>query len=248
MKILSLNIRGLGKKDDNKLKWFYKLCFKEKPNIIAIQETKCKKIPEFWLDKIWGNEDSKYAVKNSVGFSGWILTIWDANLLCANHVVERESFIVVKGIWKDVGTKLIIVNVYGLHKDDAKKKMWDDLRDVMKYDNAMWVILGDLNEVRSAAERKNTIYLDHRAKSFNSFIKDCNLIDVPLVERNYTRISANGVKFSKLDRFLITENFIHQWPNIHAMVLDKKHTDHCPIILKENDLYFGPKPTKVFDE
>ncbi|XP_071700472.1 uncharacterized protein [Rutidosis leptorrhynchoides] len=32
------------------------------------------------------------------------------------------------------------------------------------------------------------------------------------------------------------------------MVLDKKHTDHCPIILKEIDLDFGRKPTKVFDE
>ncbi|XP_071713583.1 uncharacterized protein [Rutidosis leptorrhynchoides] len=32
------------------------------------------------------------------------------------------------------------------------------------------------------------------------------------------------------------------------MVLNKKHTDHCPIILKDGNVDFGPKPTKVFDE
>ncbi|XP_071688757.1 uncharacterized protein [Rutidosis leptorrhynchoides] len=120
--------------------------------------------------------------------------------------------------------------------------------DVMRYDKAMWVLLGDFNEVRSKSERKNTNFLEHRAKRFSNFIKDNNLIDIPLRGRIYMRISTNGVEFSKLDRFLVSKNFLQQWPNTHALVLNKKHTDHCPIILKEGNVDFGPKPTKVFDE
>ncbi|XP_071727288.1 uncharacterized protein [Rutidosis leptorrhynchoides] len=126
--------------------------------------------------------------------------------------------------------------------------MWHDLNELLTFDNVMWVIFGDFNEVRFANERKNTIFIERRAELFNDFIKKNNLLDIPLGGRIYTRISNNGVQFSKLDRFLVSENFIHQWPNINAMVFDKKHTDHCPIILRDGNTDFGPKPIKVFDE
>ncbi|XP_071688615.1 uncharacterized protein [Rutidosis leptorrhynchoides] len=126
--------------------------------------------------------------------------------------------------------------------------MWNDLSDILTYDGAMWVIFGDFNEVRFAYERKNTEFCERKAKMFNDFIKDNSLLDLPLGGRTYTRISDNGTKFSKLDRFLVSENFIQQWPNANVLVLDKKHTDHCPLFLKDGDIDFGPKPVKVFDE
>ncbi|XP_071687147.1 uncharacterized protein [Rutidosis leptorrhynchoides] len=208
MKIVSFNIRGLGTRDQDKLNWFKKLCYREKPNFIAIQEIKSNKSPEKWIEQIWGNADFRVSIKNSTGNSGGILTIWDPNFFNANQVVEKESFIAVKGRWKHAGSELIIVNVYGPHTDEAKKKMWCELTELMNYDDAMWVLCGDFNEVRH---------------------------------------SDDGRKFSKLDRFLISDNFKLVWPNINALVLDKKHSDHCPILLKDNDIDFGPKPVKVFD-
>ncbi|XP_071736938.1 uncharacterized protein [Rutidosis leptorrhynchoides] len=146
------------------------VCFPQKPNVIALQETKAEKISELWVEKVWGCHDFKYALKKSKGNSGGIITIWDHNMFNANLVVERDSFIAIKGFWKDVGG------------------------------------------------------------------------------RTYTRISDNGRKFSKLDRYLVSENLIIQWPNLNVTVLDKKHTDHCPLILQDGDVDFSPKPVKVFDE
>ncbi|XP_071714093.1 uncharacterized protein [Rutidosis leptorrhynchoides] len=214
MKILSLNIRGLGYEDKNKFNWFKKVCFQNKPNIIALQETKAEKISEQWIERIWGNCDYRYAFKKSNGNSGGILTIWDPNIFIANRVVERESYIAIKGHWQDLGTELILINVYA----------------------------------RFAYERKNTEFCERKAKIFNDFIKDSSLLDLPLGGRTYTRISDNGTKFSKLDRFLVSKNFIQQWPNANVLVLDKKHTDHFPLFLKDGDIDFGPKPVKVFDE
>ncbi|XP_071727484.1 uncharacterized protein [Rutidosis leptorrhynchoides] len=248
MSILSLNIRGLGLDDKNKSRWFKRLYFREKPCFIALQEIKCRHFSKDLIGKVFGNTDLLYAVKNSKGNSGGLLSAWDPNIFKANHIVERDTFIAVKGLWKDVGTELIFVNIYGPHNDMDKKKMWQDLSEVLEYDKAMWVLLGDFNEVRFASERKNTEFIEKRAEMFNKFIKENNLIDLPLGGRIFTRISDNGRHFSKLDRFLVSENFIHEWPNIHAMVLDKNHLDHCPIILKNGNTDFGPKPIKVFDE
>ncbi|XP_071704398.1 uncharacterized protein [Rutidosis leptorrhynchoides] len=212
MKILSLNIRGLGLYDKNKFNWFKCVCFQQKPNVIALQETKAEKISETWVEKVWGCNDFKYAFK------------------------------------KSKGTELILVNTYGPQTDSEKRKMWDDLNDILKYDDAMWIIFGDFNEVRFSSERKNTDFCERRAKLFNDFIKDNSLLDLPLGGRTYTRITDNGRKFCKLDRYLVSENLFLQWPNLNVMVLDKKHTDHCPLILQDGNVDFGPKSVKVFDE
>ncbi|XP_071688868.1 uncharacterized protein [Rutidosis leptorrhynchoides] len=189
-----------------------------------------------------------YAFKKEIGNLGGILTVWDPNIFTANCVIEKDSFIAIKGLWKDVGTELILVNIYGPQTEIAKKKMWFDLSELLKYNNAMWVLLGDFNEVRFFTERKNTEFCERNAKYFNEFIKDNALLDLPLGGRTYTRISDDSQKFSKLDRFLVSENFIENWPSANVTIIDKKHTDHCPLILKDGDVDFGPKPVKVFDE
>ncbi|XP_071739945.1 uncharacterized protein [Rutidosis leptorrhynchoides] len=74
------------------------------------------------------------------------------------------------------------------------------------------------------------------------------LIDVPLGGKKFTRICDNGVKFSKLDRFLVSENFYNTWGNVSALALERKLLDHCPIVLRDREIDYGPKPTKIFDE
>ncbi|XP_071713341.1 uncharacterized protein [Rutidosis leptorrhynchoides] len=99
--------------------------------------------------------------------------------------------------------------------------------------NAEWVLCGDLNEVRDQSERKNCDFVERRAKWFNDFIEKNQLIDVPLGGKKFTRICDNGVKFSKLDRFLISENFHNTWGNVSALALERKLSDHCPIDSKK---------------
>ena len=53
------------------------------------------------------------------------------------------------------------------------------------------------------------------------------------------------MKFSKLDRFLLNEDFNTLWGNLSVTALDRKLSDHCPIVLKDVDLDFVPKPFRV---
>ncbi|GJW22019.1 reverse transcriptase domain, reverse transcriptase zinc-binding domain protein [Tanacetum coccineum] len=65
--------------------------------------------------------------------------------------------------------------------------------------------------------------------------------------KRYTRISDNGMKFSKLDRFLVSEGFHDRWPELSVVALDRKLSDHCPVMLRDKVVNFGPKPFRVFD-
>ncbi|XP_071712309.1 uncharacterized protein [Rutidosis leptorrhynchoides] len=112
---------------------------------------------------------------------------------------------------------------------------------------AAWLVCGDFNEVRDKDERFNCEFIEARAKRLNDFISCNNLLEIPLGGRMFTRVSDDGVKFSKLDRFLASEKFCHYWKSVSATALDKKHSDHCPIMLTNEEKNFGPKSFKIFD-
>nr|GEW70822.1 retrovirus-related Pol polyprotein from transposon TNT 1-94 [Tanacetum cinerariifolium] len=61
-------------------------------------------------------------------------------------------------------------------------------------------------------------------------------VEIQLGGQRYTRISDDGIKFSKLDLFFVTADFFVKLDNLLAVNLDRKNSDHCPIVLKDMDL------------
>ncbi|GKF11716.1 hypothetical protein Tco_0049642, partial [Tanacetum coccineum] len=51
---------------------------------------------------------------------------------------------------------------------------------------------------------------------------------------------------SKLDRFLISENFMNLCPNISALTLKRFLSDHRPVLLRESKFDFGPIPFRFY--
>lgn len=50
-----------------------------------------------------------------------------------------------------------------------------------------------------------------------------------------------------MDRFLVSEDFRSTWNNLGVSTLDRKLSDHCPLVLKDGTTDFGPKPFRIFD-
>ncbi|XP_071740403.1 uncharacterized protein [Rutidosis leptorrhynchoides] len=126
--------------------------------------------------------------------------------------------------------------------------MWAALESLMRSIDTNWLLCRDFNEVREEDERFNSIFISSRANKFNSFIKDNGLVEIPLGGRKFTMVCDNGFKLSKLDRFIASENFLNLWCDLSAIVLDRKFSDHCPIVLRDKVIDFGPKPFRFFDE
>ncbi|XP_071695190.1 uncharacterized protein [Rutidosis leptorrhynchoides] len=246
MKIISINVRGLGVED--KIGWVRGICSSEKPDLIALQETKCKQVEDRLIHALWGNSDCGYIQKEAVDNSGGMLLVWDIKNYVAISACVSEFFLVVKGHWKGCDQDSIIVHVYGPHDDASKKIMWESLDYFVKSIDAAWLVCGEFNEVREPSDRLNCVFHQRWANRFNKFIAEINLIEIPISGRKLTRISDDGLKFSKIDRFLASDKFINLWDDLSVIALDRKESDHCSVVLRDKLLDYGPKPFEVFNE
>ncbi|KAJ9561857.1 hypothetical protein OSB04_007017 [Centaurea solstitialis] len=91
----------------------------------------------------------------------------------------------------------------------------------------------------STTSGKGTVFSSRGAEFFNDFIHEAGLTEVKRGGLKFTRMSADGSKLSKLDRFLVTPNLI--------LVLPKLHSDHSPLLLRGSSLDFGPTYFKFFN-
>ncbi|GJX23686.1 RNA-directed DNA polymerase, eukaryota [Tanacetum coccineum] len=130
----------------------------------------------------------------------------------------------------------------------CKEAMRDErLAGVIDKMGGAWFIFGDFNVIRKVDDRLNSQVKIKDMDDFNDSINLSQLVEVPMGGRKFTRVSDDGVKFSKLDRFLMNKNFKSLWSNPAVLALYRKLSDHCPMVLKDIDVDFGPKPFRVFD-
>ena len=122
---------------------------------------------------------------------------------------------------------------YGPHVSSQKTSLWDRLAGLMNRMNGAWCIFGDLNVVRRGEDRMNSQVNVREMNEFNDFINITRLVEVPMGGRKHTRVSDDDMKFSKLDRFLLNEDFSNIWGNLSVVALDRKLSDHCPIVIKD---------------
>ncbi|XP_071738619.1 uncharacterized protein [Rutidosis leptorrhynchoides] len=249
MKVISLNIRGFrlanGK---SKFGWVRGILKKELPWFMGLQETKLNTVNARWICSLWGNPDCDFLQKEKVGQSGGQILIWDTNKFVASDVYCFDSVIRVQGKLLDSGLFVNVINIYGPHDDAKKQTLWDSRSNLLrgKCDES-WLLCGDCNEVREKGDRLNCEFIEARAKRFNNFIVNNNLMEIPLGGRLFTHVSDDMLKFSKLDMFLVSESFYAEWKSLSAIAMDWKHSDHCPIMLSDMEKNFGPKPFKIFD-
>nr|GEX59704.1 reverse transcriptase domain-containing protein [Tanacetum cinerariifolium] len=63
---------------------------------------------------------------------------------------------------------------------------------------------------------------------------------------SYTWALKSAFKMSKLDRFLISKGLLLIYPSLSALCLDRRLSDHRPIVMREYVVDFGPTPFRVF--
>jgi len=68
------------------------------------------------------------------------------------------------------------------------------------------------------------------------------LIDLPLCGRNFTWFKGDGKSMSRIDRFLLFEDWCLVWPNCVQVALLRGLSDHCPLVLSVDEENWGPRP------
>ncbi|CAK8571494.1 unnamed protein product [Lathyrus sativus] len=68
-------------------------------------------------------------------------------------------------------------------------------------------------------------------EGFDEFIVEADLVDLPLIGRRFTWSNLEGSFMSRIDRFLVSDGWLEHCPNCYQRCLDKKLSDHCPIMI-----------------
>jgi hypothetical protein len=80
---------------------------------------------------------------------------------------------------------------------------------------------------------------------FNQFIEENNLVDLPLHGRQFTWFKGDGLSMSRLDRFLLSEEWCFDWSNCKQVARLRSLYDHCALVLAANEEDWGPRPSRM---
>ena len=245
MNILSINMCGM--KDRVKRKRVARLCSQHGVSFLGVQETRASSINLFDVRSMWGNFSFEFVVASARGLSGGILSMWDPSAFKKTKIISMENALIVEGEWVFKKMKCYMINVYAPQQDSHKRMLWETLTNFILGNDGEFVVFGDFNAVRNRGERWGCAYSHREATDFNSFISDAGLMEVAMGGFGYTRVSPNGDKMSKIDRFFITAGVEVCFPELYAMACDNNIADHRPICLKEALQDYGPRPFRFFN-
>ena len=249
MNILSYNVRGLGRG----VKWaaIRRLVNKQKADMICIQETKRDQIHLDMCQTLWGYPDVGWDFLPATNTAGGLLCIWKEQAFKLENREVGTGYISLEGVWTQENQKTHIVNIYSPCDRQNKRQLWESLKHLKQQDpEGLWCFLGDFNSIRHHSEREGASqrgWDDNIINDFNEWIADLELVEIPSMGRRFTWFKPSGTAKSKLDRFLVSSNWLQKWPSCTSFTLDRNFSDHCPILLKAKFIDWGPKPFKVFD-
>jgi exonuclease III len=141
-----------------------------------------------------------------------------------------------------------VANVYALCDPGARQGLWDSLTLRLQSQIGMRVcVCGDFNAVRRIDERRSISAGQRPLETiaFNRFIEDNFLIDLPLCGRKFTWYRGDGLSMSRLDRFLLSEEWCLSWPNCRQDAQLRGLSDHCALVLASEEANWGPRPLRM---
>ncbi|XP_022042027.1 uncharacterized protein LOC110944682 [Helianthus annuus] len=201
----------------------------------------------FMINQYWGRAEYKVAVVDSQGRSGGLACLWCPAVLRCVDIFHNRNFIIVSGFLVQSGCRMNLVNVYAPIDAVSRRVVWSEILGFRNLMQGLWVMMGDFNDVRDASEHMNSEFVAANAEAFNQFILSAGLVEYNMGGGNFTYISDNGRKLSKLDRFLVCLGFRERWPNASVIALAREVSDHRPIVLSTTQSEFGHIPFRFFN-
>ncbi|XP_028105888.1 uncharacterized protein LOC114304937 [Camellia sinensis] len=244
MKILSWNIRGLGRPENRRRP---KEVIKErKVDMVLLQETKKANSSDQFVMSIWPHDlvDSMYV--DTDGSSGGLLCVWKLEVFSLVDCCCNKSFVILSGTLFS-SLDCVIVNVYAPNDVLARRRLWVSLLNLKVTFLKPWCIRGDFNEIKSIDERKDYVRRDRGMEDFCNFVSSLKMIDLPMLGRKFTWCnSMEGERWSRLDRFLVEPERL-EWFRYKLWGFPRSISDHCPIILTKDVRNWGPKPFRFIN-
>jgi len=174
--------------------------------IVCLQETKLFAFDSSRVTSLWGNSSFNFSYRPSEGASEGLLIMWDNKEVEVWSSVSRQHFLLIHGRFVKSNEEFHLVNVYAPCGSRDKEALWVSLSaQLMLLRGKRVCVCGDFNVVRNMEERRSVRgeHVSNNHATFNSFIEDNGLLDLPLFGRIFTWFKGDGSSMSRIDRFLL---------------------------------------------
>ncbi|XP_028106829.1 uncharacterized protein LOC114305893 [Camellia sinensis] len=231
MKILSWNVRGLGR--PGKRRKIRKILHDKAVDMALLQETKQSCVAHLRVKSLWPRDKMEFMTVDAAGLSGGLICIWDPDVFHLSDCCSSRNFILLSGKVHNF-FDCVLVNVYALNDVSRRQALWVTLLNLKTIFVNPWCLGGDFNEIRNVRERIGVSRRDRGMQEFNDFIDNYEVVDVQMLGKKFTWCNTlEGKKWSRIDRFLLNPKWLVRY-KLKLWGLPRTISGHCPLLLMED--------------
>ncbi|CAN6209153.1 unnamed protein product [Urochloa humidicola] len=228
--LLTWNVRGLG--DSDKCKSVRDVLLAAKLDIACLQETKLVGTDSSKARAFLPTSLSAFSCVDADGTRGGLITAWNACSVTMTSVLTRDRSLTVFFSSTASDYAFAVTNVYAPADHSESQAFLLELEALAAHIPGNWVIAGDFNLTRGAADNSNGTVHQALANAFNDTIHKLGLIDLPLVDRLFTWSNhRDHPTLARLDRVFFNVSMSTTFPNSSLLSLPKPTSDHTPLRL-----------------
>ncbi|XP_074316598.1 uncharacterized protein LOC141652882 [Silene latifolia] len=127
--------------------------------------------------------------------------------------------------------------VYDFNGSTERQSLWANLSRLANNISGTWAIGGDFNCVLTEDERVGGSFSRQDAEDFRQCLHQCEVIDSPAMGALYTwnnKQCPTDRVYSRLDRFLVSQDWLNEFPLLYAHFLPEGTFDHTPCVVQAN--------------
>ena len=230
MSIISWNCHGLG--TPWAFQFLKEIVLQKKPNYVFLCETICKKETVEKARISLGFEGM--ITVEARGHSGGIALLWRHKDEVSLSSFNKNHIDVI--VSTKEGIKYRLTGVYGEPDRSKREETWSLIRNLASDNTLPWCLIGDMNNVLSQNDKRGGRPYPHRLlQGFQDVLNDCELTDMHLCGYQYTWERGLGTTHHievRLDRALVTQDFLNLFKEAKLTNLEVSTSDHCPLLLE----------------
>ena len=213
-------------------------------DFIGLVETKHVDLSQWDIMAIWGQQSHGWVHSPVIEGSGGVIVAWHTASFETISSIIAPRWICVIGEFMQDHFRCAVCTIYAPNCQNERLQLWDQLRSLKEMLEFPLMLMGDFNEVLAPAERRGAEITTLSMRHLKDFVFDMQLIDLE-INQQFTWLRRNAA--SRIDRVLVTKEFIDVFPNLRVHCKPRVLSDHYSLIISSTAVVRGPIPFRSLD-